>query len=132
MRRCWRGRKRSESLGCSVHLRHTSSISCFRSSCGSLGVSGSVAQEWIKGSDYARKAHEHCPSVSLAVCPCRFASVEHEKWHGRGRRFDPDQVHQVSTVESRLSFSPESLVHLASFAATVLGFRQHFTRAFVS
>jgi len=32
--------------------------------------------------------------LQLTFCCCRSVTVEVEKWHGRGRRFDPDQVHQ--------------------------------------
>jgi hypothetical protein len=59
-------------------------------------VSECVARAQAKGREHATDLHEHCPFVSLAISRYRGVSVEDEKWHGRGRRFDPDQVHQVS------------------------------------
>ncbi len=44
----------------------------------------------------APDSHEHCPSLSLALYSNRSATIEDEKWHGRGRGVDPDQVHPKS------------------------------------
>lgn len=36
---------------------------------------------------------------------CRSAPVQDEKWHGRGRRFDPGQVHQIRYPSLRSDFN---------------------------
>src|SRR5439155_719451 len=33
--------------------------------------------------------------LSIALRSCRSTTLQDEKWHGRGRRFEPDQVHQI-------------------------------------
>jgi hypothetical protein len=43
--------------------------------------------------------HGHCPSVSLAVCLYRSGPVQDEKWHGRGRRFDPRPGPPISPLQ---------------------------------
>jgi hypothetical protein len=35
------------------------------------------------------------PPCSVGLVHCRSNPVRLRKWHGRGRRFEPDQVHQI-------------------------------------
>jgi hypothetical protein len=52
-----------------------------------------------EGSERAENPHEPCCSVSLCDAAYRSPSVSPTKWHGRGHRFDPDQVHQTFLTE---------------------------------
>ncbi len=49
----------------------------------------------MRGSEDASDPHEHCPSVSRELIRYFSDILRVGKWHGRGRRFDPDQVHQI-------------------------------------
>ena len=49
----------------------------------------------LGGGEDAADPYEHCLSLSLALCSSRSAPVRDEKWHGRGRRFDPDRVYYI-------------------------------------
>ena len=58
------------------------------------GHTGRVTQVQTKGSERARNPHQHCLSVPFCFTLYLAVSIHPWKWHGRGRRFDPDQVHQ--------------------------------------
>ncbi len=47
-------------------------------------------------------------SVSLNLIPARVVFVRPGKWHGRGRRFEPDQVHQFSWMPAVYILQSES------------------------
>jgi hypothetical protein len=42
--------------------------------------------------------------VSLSVAAFLAVSIRPWKWHGRGHRFDPDQIHQINSVNSPTFF----------------------------
>lgn len=68
-----------------------------------------------EGSAEAAESHLHCrPSLSLTLPSCCPATVEEEKWHGRGRRFDPGQVHHIFKYLPRRSLSWDSNRDLGS------------------
>jgi len=54
----------------------------------------------VKGREDAFGPHEHSPSVSLELIRYSSDILRIGKWHGRGRRFEPDQVHHFPSTYS--------------------------------
>jgi hypothetical protein len=59
-------------------------------------VSRRVAESCKKGSNQRNTFVKADPCLSLSYSVRRSAYVGPTKWHGRGHRFDPDQVHQTN------------------------------------